>query len=745
MLFIASIPGLLIGGCIYWFATDQIERTLLEQHERQIRERVHNIDEQLAYLETSLSHWAFEPIFNGSLAQTDFYLQFQVTREINRSLLAKRGTSPLLEKVQLYMRNQQFLIDPEDTSTQLSEQQNAFYSGLLSSERAMFWDDARQSGKEGLRLVHHIPVGNGQPIGALIAHVNMSKLQRLVETMLPYGGGVGMLFNRDTGFMYSTSKEARFEARDALLLERALSYAEGHDSFELRWDNDNYSVSFGGFQRLNSEWLYISAVPTTAITSPVVLTSKLIVLFSLLGIAVAIFLSWIVSTRIYMPVGRMVGLLRKAGGAMSGGDKDEFAYLEEQWQSIMSQSFILKKQLQAELPLLKEGFLLQLIHGGFSSYSEEELVERMSNLGWQTHNRYMVVINLQLLGFSKRSGRLTSKDEELITFAAANIAEELAVMRFEQANVINFHDLSIGLLLFASKASFNRSSIHSFSEALMKEINELLHLRTVITISSSTTEISKVPYLFEEVREAALFRDFALRNQMIDLEEQNELPLDKEMHYSFTIEREIVQFMRLGRQEETEQAVSSFLQALTTDGVTESVVQQGMLQLLGKMQNTMLQCGINPHRLYKGSNLFERLSQIKVPEDMLVWMRTRVIQPFFAELSARSTDRYLEIVEKAVTYIEAHYARDISLDECAEYAGTNQYSLSKAFKQFTGRNFVEFLTEIRMEKAKELIRETGLKIHDIAESVGYQHSYFNRIFKKLEGVTPGRYRELSRE
>ncbi|MNC53328.1 HTH-type transcriptional regulator YesS [compost metagenome] len=50
-----------------------------------------------------------------------------------------------------------------------------------------------------------------------------------------------------------------------------------------------------------------------------------------------------------------------------------------------------------------------------------------------------------------------------------------------------------------------------------------------------------------------------------------------------------------------------------------------------------------------------------------------------------------------------------------------------------------------MEKARELLRDTDLLINDVAERVGYQHSYFNRIFKKLEGMTPTRYRELSRE
>ncbi|MNJ45331.1 HTH-type transcriptional regulator YesS [compost metagenome] len=94
-------------------------------------------------------------------------------------------------------------------------------------------------------------------------------------------------------------------------------------------------------------------------------------------------------------------------------------------------------------------------------------------------------------------------------------------------------------------------------------------------------------------------------------------------------------------------------------------------------------------------------------------------------------------------FLQQNYMRDVSLDSCADEIGTNSFFLSKSFKQVTGNNFIDYLTELRMDKAKELLRETKLRISEVAEQVGYQHSYFNRIFKKLEGMTPTHYRELS--
>jgi YesN/AraC family two-component response regulator len=84
---------------------------------------------------------------------------------------------------------------------------------------------------------------------------------------------------------------------------------------------------------------------------------------------------------------------------------------------------------------------------------------------------------------------------------------------------------------------------------------------------------------------------------------------------------------------------------------------------------------------------------------------------------------------------------DISLEECAETFQTTPFTLSKAFKQINGMNFIDYLTLLRIEKAKELLSNTDMKVNEIAEHIGYQPSYFIRLFRKFEDMTPGQYRD----
>jgi two-component system response regulator YesN len=100
------------------------------------------------------------------------------------------------------------------------------------------------------------------------------------------------------------------------------------------------------------------------------------------------------------------------------------------------------------------------------------------------------------------------------------------------------------------------------------------------------------------------------------------------------------------------------------------------------------------------------------------------------------------VISKAKNYIEINYKKDISLDDVSRTVDISPYYFSKLFKEETGENFIDYLTNIRIEKAKSLLKNSDLSIKNICVDTGYSDpNYFSRIFKKLVGVTPTEYRE----
>ena len=112
-----------------------------------------------------------------------------------------------------------------------------------------------------------------------------------------------------------------------------------------------------------------------------------------------------------------------------------------------------------------------------------------------------------------------------------------------------------------------------------------------------------------------------------------------------------------------------------------------------------------------------------------------------------SKKRYADIIKAAEKMISEHYmSEEISLNSVADSVGMSPSYFSSVFSKESGKTFVEFLTETRMEKAKELLMCSALKTSEIGYEVGYKDPhYFSYIFKKTQGCSPKDYRARGKE
>jgi len=99
------------------------------------------------------------------------------------------------------------------------------------------------------------------------------------------------------------------------------------------------------------------------------------------------------------------------------------------------------------------------------------------------------------------------------------------------------------------------------------------------------------------------------------------------------------------------------------------------------------------------------------------------------------------IIHKAKQYIQDHYMEELSLTQVAKAVNISTFYFCKIFKKYTGLNFTEYVSRVRIEKAKNLAMNPNLRISDIAYEVGFQSlTHFNRVFKRITGMSPTEYR-----
>ncbi|WP_163539298.1 AraC family transcriptional regulator [Gracilibacillus sp. YIM 98692] len=746
ILFITSIPGIISGIGIYLFGLHSTETELRKMHVEELDERAENINEQFNYLEESLSYWAFEPTFNTKLINMDYVRQFQKTRDLKQKMIILQGSHPLIEHVELFVDGE----DPVVFSPYLyylrNQEEYQSYSSLLDGPQNVTWEQPEEfregtNFKNNIVLSHQIPGVSNNPFGAIVVTIDQNSLAQLLETLTPYSDGLTVLLNQSNEVMLSTPAENQSELMTRITNHLAGSETEDQ-SFQIDVDDVTYSVSYGEFDRIGSTWTYVSAAPISAITSPIVTISKVILIASLSLLFVAFGMTWFASNRLYQPV-RRLALSFGANDRNELNASDEFEQISKHFRDLTDERKRLEKRLTAQLPQLRQNFLVQLTKGFLFDYSEGSLQKRMESYRWKVEDHSFILLDLQLTGmYDSKSNK--EDDDSLVTFAMANMADDITPKYFNQYTILNYYDLSAGVFLVVpNQLTDEKLQINQLAEELSEAVSNVLQLSVTITVSSKVEKIKQINLLFEEIGRGKRYREFENQNQIIHLNELNEDNNMQKLIYPFELEKEIIQCVRRGRTNEAESSIRHFFNQLIQNGAKEGNVQASTLQLYSSIQHEILHSGIDPTELFNGRNMFEELAQIREREWIVRWLVDQVIKPYVDIIESNVNMEMKRLVDEIVAYIHEHYMEDISLESCADKIGTTAYSLSKAFKRILGTNFIDYLTEVRMDHAKELLLQTNWKISDIAESVGYRHSYFNRIFKKQVGLPPSQFRKMN--
>ncbi|UOQ87512.1 helix-turn-helix transcriptional regulator [Gracilibacillus salinarum] len=750
-LLVTSLPGIILSIILFVVSKSQMEDELHEVHENYLGKTVETIDEQLTNVELLLGSWVSDTNFIQTFHEIDVIHEYQRVRQMYKMLVIMEGSNPLIGRVELFIDKNNPIVftkngykkleekDEKETYRNIFEDSssNIFWTSKLNTIQSNYSEDYAP-----IKLVHKIPVFNSSDTAYAIVFLDIDIFSELIKS--PYEDGSVFLQRTDAEWAFTEDKRTTLNNIENGVLDKVNQSSLPNDTFDMDWGEHTYTVTYDTIPRLQEDWKYISIAPLSAVTQPVLIISKIFLIVSICMLGLAIILAVFVSNKLYAPIRNLMGKV-KAG---KSGTANEFEMIENEWNSLSAESEQLHRRITKQFPYLRQGFLIQLIQGFFNGYQERILIERMEHFGWQLKDQYFSLMYIQLFGFSNIKDKF-DEDEGLITFIASNIMEELIKEYQIQADVINFHNLTLGVFIISEENKSYRhlkEELGMINNTLIKYMNEKFNMDVSIGISRKTEHIKQIYQNFEETKSALSFRNVHENNQIIEIDNVNELNRESQsMEYPFDIEKQILHAIRLRDKEEAKTLITEFFYKLSSVDMSEAVYKQCAFQLLGSILQIAIQSGLMHEVVNESSNLYQKLNEIKDMNEMDQWFKVHLIDPMISELSSKKNQRLQIIVEKVMHYIEGNYMKDVSLEECAEFVKLNPSILSKLFKDITGWNFIDYITNIRLNKGKELLIETDMKINEIAENIGYKHSYFNRLFKRNEGITPSEYRKQSRK
>lgn len=399
----------------------------------------------------------------------------------------------------------------------------------------------------------------------------------------------------------------------------------------------------------------------------------------------------------------------------------------------------LKRQLDINHQRLREQFLLQTARAGAEG---EECSEEAARLGLGEifkSNTFIQFVTLEIK--DTRSGASGSTPDSLLLLAVYFMSHELLQLWGEEAHVFRDSATPQLLHLVLKCETFGENMLERWLKTEFRpQLERMLKVRVQMGIGmvvSGQTDwrkgylSSRLQWMQQPVTGLHPARSEHENNEL--KAESFELLPVSEKQLTLAITEGDLQTFRNTLHTLLEPTLTLTLQALSVRVLRLVLFLDGMASKHGlKLEETQ----------YMISGLPESLWQCQTPdkaEALFVHIAQKLI--WHVEQGQQSSGH--EVVGQVVAYLQEHYAEeDISLSRMASRFHLHVSYLSELFKKITTKNYSEYLTEIRMTKAKELLGDPQLRVSDVSELVGFSNpNYFSQVFKKTTGLSPIDYRQ----
>jgi two-component system response regulator YesN len=257
-------------------------------------------------------------------------------------------------------------------------------------------------------------------------------------------------------------------------------------------------------------------------------------------------------------------------------------------------------------------------------------------------------------------------------------------------------------------------------------------------------------FLFDLLYEVASFDPRVIRWRRERSEQQSQIgefiqerkKLGTEWHYPLESERELMGKVNIGDRTGAKEILNSILGTILFKTIGElGILKARLLELLSILSRSAVEGGVNIDvMLEKNLTYVNKVMRINNQEDLCAWISTALNE--FIELVYSSQDaRKVSQIRPAINYIDANYNKPITLADVAKASHLSISRLAHIFKEQMGITIIDYLTSVRIERAKQLLLATDQNCTEICFEVGYNNqSYFTRTFKELVGMTPRQFK-----
>ncbi|WP_168121792.1 AraC family transcriptional regulator [Paenibacillus sp. HB172176] len=510
-----------------------------------------------------------------------------------------------------------------------------------------------------------------------------------------------------------------YTSHDAAEIRTPVSFVNGigHEQY----DGNYYFYARGA----DTGFTYVRVAPTKSITAEMMKLNILLVTLLVAAVLVSIAGSALFSLRLNHPLRRIIAMLeRKQTLPLPTSSIKEFAIIGDRMSSIMDDNEQIRKDLSQKNSLVRQYAYTNKVKNIPMNLNLSELEDAV-----QVNEPYAAV--LYEIGFKTSDSEYVEEIQllrKLVHGLFSSLGEEPVTLQIE-------HNQLMSLLFQPGSQSEVLRVLQTLKELLQVED----YLCLTIAVSPVYPEDTPVKHAYEQLLELLKEKRLSGETQIIAEPRSSGT---RALPMKMTQREELQARLLSGSEDSVFEWVDRYLEQLTKKDAPAADFRAYARGVAEQVEKALAKLNV-PDASGNGDGRpvdTSALVRFYSAEQYRGWFR-RLIRPALSAIRAR-TEAKDPITAFVTDYLNNHLQEDINLDLVADKLNITPGYLSSYFKEKTGTNFSDYLNDLRIGRAKELLANLELRIQDVASEVGYHNvNSFIRMFKRYSGITPGEYRK----
>lgn len=398
-----------------------------------------------------------------------------------------------------------------------------------------------------------------------------------------------------------------------------------------------------------------------------------------------------------------------------------------------SHDLLIKEKLETVIPIIENGFIYSIM---YQEHFVEDIVNYKNMLGISKEYGYMLAL---VFGEAQKGNYMTNAVGSSIR-TQMNYTKIREIVKEEFPCIIGSimsNNVPIFVPCEGKKLEYNeRIELIEKARGLVRKLKHNMGIAFRIGIGSVRT-LNESIESFNEAQKSLISTTGTVAHV-------DDLPIrsNYELGYPIEIEKAILNSIREGNTVVCIRETNLFFDWMCDNYSEGDInVKLKILELVLFADHEVLLSGGMTYQFSARSDYLSTITDINDNKELKQWLLSKLTKAC-SNVVVKKEENTNGIIKKAKDYIIQHFKKDISLDDISRELDISPYYFSKLFKDVTGINFVEYLTNLRIEEAKDLLNNADMSMKAICVQVGYNDpNYFSRIFKKSTGRTPTEYKE----